>query len=387
MSFSSSERTVVEDAAGRGERPTSARSAVSDTAVRLKKSARSSPASATRRDQGRTPVALAVRVLLWSSLLAAGTAFGGIGERPEVLLDRLEAGPFEQTEKGFASQSLHFEIEERGNLVYGISGEGTMDEAGAAELGELIGAATGYGEGIAQPVREFFEAQTSEVAGEGWINLSVELYLLGIEIEPEPPHSFEFSLVLQEIPEEEFPETANILGPDDAPIVIREFSDFQCPFCARYSQEVVPVLMRELLAEGDVRFEYHHLPLDSIHANARPAAEASECVAAYGGQEQFWRFHDALFASLEEWQGLDDPVDFFVELAHEAGVERDVARTCMVEREFEGKVEASYRIATQVLGLRGTPSVFVGGFRLENPFDLAEYEEKLELVEAFSRDE
>ena len=88
------------------------------------------------------------------------------------------------------------------------------------------------------------------------------------------------------------------LGPDDAPITIVEFSDFQCPYCKR----VVPTLhqLHEKYAD-QVRIVFRHLPLDKIHDRARPAAEASACANQQNG---FWAFHDMLFENSPEgsWQ-------------------------------------------------------------------------------------
>jgi protein-disulfide isomerase len=74
-------------------------------------------------------------------------------------------------------------------------------------------------------------------------------------------------------------------GPENAPIELIEFSDFQCPFCLRAD----PSFARSLATYGDrIRFVYRHYPLPN-HPNARPAAEAAACA---GDQGKFWAFHD-----------------------------------------------------------------------------------------------
>lgn len=87
-------------------------------------------------------------------------------------------------------------------------------------------------------------------------------------------------------------EKDHIKGNANAKITLVEFSDFQCPFCRRFH----PTAQQALDAyQGNVRWVYKHFPLDSIHPEARPAAEASECVAEQKGSEGFWQFADILF--------------------------------------------------------------------------------------------
>src|SRR5690606_34118914 len=119
----------------------------------------------------------------------------------------------------------------------------------------------------------------------------------------------------QVVADELFGPAAHALGPADATYVVREFTDLQCPFCARFAEQGMPVV-RQLLERGDVRFEVHHFPLKSIHPNATVAAEASECVAdearsaggAQAGEDAFWTFTDALYAQQQRWAQLPDPI-------------------------------------------------------------------------------
>src|SRR3989344_5863622 len=85
----------------------------------------------------------------------------------------------------------------------------------------------------------------------------------------------------------------HLVGSPDAPIVLIEYSDFQCPFCSR----IDPTLKR-IVAEsnGQIAWVYRHLPLESLHPEARPAALASECIAEQLGNDGFWKFADRIFA-------------------------------------------------------------------------------------------
>src|SRR3990172_7467474 len=81
-------------------------------------------------------------------------------------------------------------------------------------------------------------------------------------------------------------------GPANAPVTIIEFSDYQCPYCKRWHAETYPRLLEEYA--GRIRIVYHHFPLHTIHAEARPAAIAANCA---GKQNKYWEFHNLLFSA------------------------------------------------------------------------------------------
>src|SRR6185436_20936742 len=78
-------------------------------------------------------------------------------------------------------------------------------------------------------------------------------------------------------------------GRASAPLVMLEFSDFECPFCGRYSRETYPQVQREYVDTGKVRYVFRHTPIERIHPQAMKAAEAAECA---GTQGKFWEMHD-----------------------------------------------------------------------------------------------
>lgn len=327
---------------------------------------------------------LLVAAALLTGLLT-GLAAAAIGAEPGVLLEGLAAYGVSQNPDGsYEAAGFGFSLEERGGLLYRVDGAGRMDEAGIDFAAALIGKATAYGEGIAEPVAQFLREQAGELAGQGRQALGVEEYTLELEVSgDEAPYELDFGLMLSEVPEALFPPARHALGPEDAAVVIREFSDFQCPFCARYALETLPDLKDQLLARGDVRFEYHHFPLTSIHPNAQPAAEAAECVTAANDPEAFWDYHDALFERLQAWGGLGDPNPYFVRLAEDLGLNVEGVQACLDNRDFAAEVNAATRVAGEVLGLRGTPTVFVNGYRLPNAFDLPRYQRTIELAARF----
>lgn len=151
-----------------------------------------------------------------------------------------------------------------------------------------------------------------------------------------------------ELPDE--PTTASF-GPADAKVHVVEFSDFQCPYCARAAGMVEDVKKRF----GDrVRFSYRHFPL-SFHPYARPAAEMAQCAKA---QDKFWEFHDAVFAVSSE---LSD--ETLRAAAQKAGLEMNGFDSCMASGRAAEEVKRDMAKAEEV-GVDGTPNFFVNGRQL-----------------------
>lgn len=86
----------------------------------------------------------------------------------------------------------------------------------------------------------------------------------------------------------------HLLGNPNAPVLMVEYSDLECPFCQRFHPTMKQALDEY---EGQIAWVYRHFPLDALHPNARKAAEASECVAKVAGNDKFWEFIDELIAA------------------------------------------------------------------------------------------
>jgi protein-disulfide isomerase len=148
------------------------------------------------------------------------------------------------------------------------------------------------------------------------------------------------------------------IGPAGAPVTIVEFSDFQCPYCARAGAIAKQIQERY---PTQVHFVYRHLPLERIHPLARGAAEASACADAQG---RFWDFHDKLFAN----QRALAPADL-QRYAKELGLDTAAFDQCVKERKFQAQVDGDLAAAAEAAqgagkpGL-GTPSFFVNGILL-----------------------
>ena len=138
-----------------------------------------------------------------------------------------------------------------------------------------------------------------------------------------------------------------VLGDPDAGISIVEFSDFQCPFCARaHTGALAEMRTTDLFKNGEINFIYKHFPLNSIHPFAQKAGEASECANRQGN---FWEYHDALFANQ---QALDTPS--LKQYASQIGLDTNAFNKCLDGGEASAEVTKETSQATAAGG-RGTP--------------------------------
>jgi protein-disulfide isomerase len=137
-------------------------------------------------------------------------------------------------------------------------------------------------------------------------------------------------------------------GTAGAPIELIEFSDFECPFCLRAR----PTVDQVLKTYGDrIRFVYRHYPLPG-HPHARPAAEAAACAAE---QNQFWPYHDRLFANPSKL-GTSD----LKQTASDLGLDAAKFNECVDARKYKAAVDADVKEANEV-GVDGTPAFFING--------------------------
>lgn len=329
-------------------------------------------------------------------LALLGAAAAQIGEEPGSVLARLADYAPEQLPNAdhSAASGFVFRVHAVGDVVTGVSGEGPLNDANMRFLGALVGAATGYGDDIAGPVADFFRSRSADLEGMGEVPIEVVEYLMHVTVEAGQegePATAAIRFEPDVIDEALFGTPAHVLGPADAAYVVREFTDLQCPFCAQFLEQGMPVV-DQLLERGDVRFEVYHFPLKSIHPNATAAAEATECVASEAarlsgeeaGEAAFWTFHDALFVNQARWAGLGDPVNMFVTIATEVGVPTEGLGLCVRSGVFTDLVEASYQNAVNDLRLTGTPSVFLGGLKVGDYSDMEGYLRLMRLVDALA---
>jgi protein-disulfide isomerase len=161
-----------------------------------------------------------------------------------------------------------------------------------------------------------------------------------------------------------------VAGNAKAAVTVIEFSDFQCPFCAR----VMPTLKQLRERYGDrVRIVWKDFPLTAIHPEAFKAAEAGQCAREQG---KFWEYHDRLFANQQALQ-----IDALKKHAADAGLDTAKFGACLDTAKYSDRVQEQMGIGAR-LGVSSTPTVFVNGRLISGaqPFDVfaAVIDEELE---------
>lgn len=144
-----------------------------------------------------------------------------------------------------------------------------------------------------------------------------------------------------------------VFGKDDAPIVIVEFSDFQCPFC----KESFSVVRAMLSKYGDqVQYVYRNFPVDSLHPNARMAAEAAMCA---NEQNKFLEYHDRLFINQNNLNKEN-----LLNYASQSGLDVTLFTQCLNSAKYKQQVEQDLADGV-ALGVRATPTWFINSHKKE----------------------
>lgn len=171
-------------------------------------------------------------------------------------------------------------------------------------------------------------------------------------------------IALPSVPEDQPPFPAEVdrfgvqLGEPDAPVVVREFADYQCPACARFSG-VLDQLKSDYIDTGKVRLVFFEMPL-AQHSNAMPAAVAARCA---GEQDAYWGMHDALFTNQAAWSASSDPLALFAGYASELKLHEGRFQRCISTEQTRSAVEDSLAVAKQ-LRVASTPTVIVDNIPL-----------------------
>ncbi len=170
-----------------------------------------------------------------------------------------------------------------------------------------------------------------------------------------------------------------VLGNPRAKAIVYEYTDFQCPFCRKFFVETWPQLKQEYIDTGKVRFVIRQYPLE-FHPMAAPAAQASECAQEQG---KFLEFHDAVFNGQvqKDSQKFSKTIMFtqndLTQWETTAGLDLTALNTCLVSKKFEAKVKSDQDTGAG-LGVRGTPSFFIGETFIEGAYPFATYQDAIE---------
>ena len=141
-----------------------------------------------------------------------------------------------------------------------------------------------------------------------------------------------------------------IKGNVNAPVLMVEFSDFQCPYSKKFYQQAFPQIVKEYISTGKVKFAYRDLPL-GFHAQAKSAAIAARCA---GKQGKYWQMFDKIISA----SSLDQ--EALKKYAQELSLNMKVYEDCLAKDGFKEELEADIKDAAKY-GVSGTPGLFING--------------------------
>lgn len=176
------------------------------------------------------------------------------------------------------------------------------------------------------------------------------------------------------------PLAARTKGRADAPVVVYEMADFQCPACRQFALETMPAIDREYVRTGKVRFVFINFPLSlfdsTFHRNAGPAAELAMCAAR---QDRFWPAHDALFQRQSVWAPLADPTPYFAALADTIGLDRRSLAGCLADDAIREEIAADAARAYRA-GARSTPTFWIERGKIDGAIPLPAFRAVLDSI-------
>jgi|Deesub1362A_J573_1020465.scaffolds.fasta_scaffold04475_1 protein-disulfide isomerase len=148
------------------------------------------------------------------------------------------------------------------------------------------------------------------------------------------------------------------IGKEDAKVVIIEFSDFTCPYCAKLEKEVIPKIIEKY--GDDVRIVYRDFP---IHGNKSiMTSSAANCA---GEQGKYWEYHNMLFERQTEWieENLTANNSPLYKYAEELGLNLDDFKTCLQSDKYVQEIQKDYLDGLNS-GVTGTPTLFINGIKV-----------------------
>lgn len=159
------------------------------------------------------------------------------------------------------------------------------------------------------------------------------------------------------------------LGSPEAPVVLVEFGDFQCPFCARFFQTTEREIIEKYIKTGKARLVYRDFPLIAIHKEAQKAAEAAECANEQG---KFWMYHDMLYQRQSELS-----LQNYKKWAADLGLNSKQFNQCLDSDKYAAEV-AKDLADGQAAGVGGTPTTFVNGRVVQGAVPFAQFKSIIE---------
>lgn len=164
------------------------------------------------------------------------------------------------------------------------------------------------------------------------------------------------------------------LGENNAPVKMLVFSDYQCPYCARFALEIEPLLIQEFVNTGKLQFVYYDFPLGGGHRYSFLVSRAARCA---GDQNKFWDYQNMVYAKQSEWAYDESvPMGKLLDYGKEVGLNGGQFEQCVKSEKYADIVSANRLLGDQLL-VNATPTIFVNGRKVpgEAGLDIKYYRE------------
>ena len=172
--------------------------------------------------------------------------------------------------------------------------------------------------------------------------------------------------------EGDFTDDDAVMGDNDAPVTIVEFSDYQCPFCEAFYSGALTDIKKKYIETGKVKLIYRDYPL-SFHPDAYPAALIAECVRDQTDDETYFKMHDEIFAKIAGGFSYDS----FSKFAAGLGVDEKELKTCFESNKFKDEIDKDQKDGMKA-GVSGTPGFLVNGWMISGAQPFSAFEEVIE---------
>lgn len=148
-----------------------------------------------------------------------------------------------------------------------------------------------------------------------------------------------------------------VLGKTNAPVIVEEFFDYQCPACQFFHQEIFPTIKKKYIDTGKVKFVYYNFPLSSIHKDAYPAAKFAECSYRKGGNSKFLKIKNKLYSIMTDGKFDYDTMSKF---ATSIGINKNNLKKCFDKDTYKNNISKDIKYGEKA-GITGTPGFIVNG--------------------------
>lgn len=162
-----------------------------------------------------------------------------------------------------------------------------------------------------------------------------------------------------------------VLGDRNAKVTMIAFDDYQGPFNAQFYRETFPLIQRDYIDTGKVRYVVRDFPLD-FHSSSMPAALTANCILAYGSSSDFWKFHKTVFPNQDKLN-----VAYLKQLARDILSYDEEIDSCIDSQAYKSEVDKDIQDVSAA-GVQGTPTFFINGQRIDGAQPYIVFKEALD---------